>query len=115
MPESNPRQPSRRPSQVEQRTSPGTSDQSPNVTPRTLLLGLAFLGLLVAGLWWANSRPAKPQPAPIPNQTTRTPAQNLAILSGKPADDPATAATLARLDALCPENDAQVADLLVNL
>jgi hypothetical protein len=78
---------------------------------------LVLSALLIAGMWWAFTRPAKPQPQPTPAPvtSTRTPAQNLAVLSGRPADDPATTTSLARLDALCPESEAQVADLVVNL
>ncbi|WP_143068415.1 hypothetical protein [Deinococcus reticulitermitis] len=86
-----------------------------NVSPVMGLLVLGLVALLLAGVWWYYSRPGKPQPAPTPITQTRTPAQNLAILSGRPADDAAIAAALARLDALCPEDEAQVADLVVNL
>ncbi|KQR04695.1 hypothetical protein ASF71_11795 [Deinococcus sp. Leaf326] len=83
------------------------------------MFGLLILlsALLIAGMWWAFTRPAKPQPQPTPTPmtSTRTPAQNLAVLSGRSADDSATATALARLDALCPESEAQVADLVVNL
>lgn len=111
MPDPSPRKPTRQPTPVPERTSPDAAFQPANATPAAFALALAFTALMVAGLWWFMSRP---QSTTTPTQP-RTPAQNLAILSGRSADDPATATALARLDALCPENDAQVADLLVNL
>lgn len=111
MPESDPRQPSRRSSSVSESGQPKPAESSRGM----LLLFLVLSVLLVSGMWWYFSRPAKPQPATPPTTSGRTPAQNLAILSGKPADDPDTAAVLARLDALCPETDAKLADVLVNL
>ena len=80
-----------------------------------LLLLLVLSVLLVSGMWWYFSRPVRPQRATPPTTSTRTPAQNLAILSGRPVDDPDTAAALARLDTLCPETDAKLADVMVNL
>lgn len=117
MPDSAPRPPARRPSPVPERASPEPAPQSVKATLGMFGLLLLLSALLIAGMWWAFTRPAKPQPQPTPTPvtSTRTPAQNLAILSGRPADDPATSLALARLDALCPESEAQVADLVVNL
>lgn len=119
MPDSAPRPPARRPSPVPERASPEPAPQSVKATLGMFGLLLLLSTLLIAGMWWAFTRPSKPQPqpqhTPAPVTSTRTPAQNLALLSGRPADDPATATALARLDALCPESEAQVADLVVNL
>lgn len=114
MPDSDPRPPTRRSSHVRERTSPQPASQPGNATPLMFGLALVFTVLMVAVLWWFMSRPAAPQTTTAPSQP-RTPAQNLAILSGRPADDPVTASSLARLDALCPENETQIADLVVNL
>lgn len=117
MPDSAPRPPARRPSPVPERASPEPASQSVKATLGMFGLLLVLSALLIAGMWWAFTRPAKPQPQPTPTPVTltRTPAQNLALLSGRPADDPATATALARLNTLCPETEAQVADLVVNL
>lgn len=111
MPESDPRQPSRRPSSVSESGQPKPAESSRGMW----ILFFVLSTLMVGGMWWYFSRPTRPQPATPPTTSGRTPAQNLAILSGRPVDDPDTAAALARLDALCPENEGKLADVLVNL
>ena len=114
MPDPSHKSPNRKPSPVPERASPDSVSPGGNATPAAFALALVFTALMVAGLWWFMSRPSSTQTTTAPSQP-RTAAQNLAILSGRPADDPATATALERLDGLCPETDVQVADLLVNM
>ncbi|MVN88599.1 hypothetical protein GO986_17830 [Deinococcus sp. HMF7620] len=56
------------------------------------------------------SAPAAPSPA-----STRTDAQNLAIVAGRDPNDSEIAQKLARLDAACPDENASAGDMVVSV
>lgn len=62
-----------------------------------------------------------PEPEPVVEESVEasssdlTPAQTLAVIADRDRDDTEIAALYDRLDAACPENGSQVADMVVNL
>lgn len=54
-----------------------------------------------------------PSPTPAQGTSERTPVQNLAIVAGRDQNDAEVAAKLHRLDAVCPEDEAKMVNVMV--
>lgn len=84
-----------------------------------MLIGAPLLLVLAAGMWPSTSRSTlvtsnTTSGASAPESGELSPGQMLNVIEGRDRNDPEIPQTLERLDTVCPEGKARVADLVVN-